>query len=190
MYKIYVRQHLPWHRRNSPSSEFSILNRPQVAYLGLSSPKLAFFEPLIDILEPPKYIFLMSKVIQIHLGHRPENGKFPSLIRPQFFLPFWPQIEYLESKNTNFYCVECFKYASGDISHDVVHEKVKKQFPLFPPIFWVHTKIGVQKQQGDIICILCYQNPSISWRFRHIRTKINHIFILRIPPGPNCCNMG
>ena len=88
MYKIYVRQHLPWHRRNSPSSEFSILNRPQVAYLGLSSPKLAFFEPLIDILEPPKYIFLMSKVIQIHLGHRPENGKFPSLIRPQFFFAF------------------------------------------------------------------------------------------------------
>ena len=63
----------------------------------------------------------------------------------------------------------------------------KTQFYPFSPINLIQAKYRGPKNPGDkALCTLCYQNSSISWRFRPIRTKINHHFIGRnSPPGPN-----
>ena len=64
----------------------------------------------------------------------------------------------------------------------------KTHFYPFSPINWIQAKYRGSKNPVDkALCTPCYQNPSISWRFRPIRTKINHHFIGRnfFPPGPN-----
>ena len=64
----------------------------------------------------------------------------------------------------------------------------KTHFCPFSPKNWIQAKYRGPKNPGDkALWTICYQNPSISWRFRPIRTKINHHFIGRnfFPPGPN-----
>ena len=66
----------------------------------------------------------------------------------------------------------------------------KTHFYPFSPINWIQAKYRGPYNPGDkALCTICYQNPSISWRFRPIRTKINHHFIGRnfsplAPTGP------
>ena len=66
----------------------------------------------------------------------------------------------------------------------------KTHFCPFSNINWGQAKIQGSKNPGDkALCTIRYQNPSISWRFRPIRTKTNHHFIGRnffplAPTGP------
>ena len=52
--------------------------------------------------------------------NRPQMSKF-SLKLSEIGL-FGPQIDFLEPKNIFFWCLKCFKSASGHISHDLVHK--------------------------------------------------------------------
>ena len=50
----------------------------------------------------------------------------------------------------------------------------KTHFYPFSPIIWIQAEYRGPKNLGDnALCLLCYQNPSIFWWFRPIRTKIH-----------------
>ena len=56
----------------------------------------------------------------------------------------------------------------------------KTHFYPFSPIIWIRAEYRGPKNLGDnALCLLCYQNPSIFWWFRPIRTKIHQKIISR-----------
>ena len=104
--------------------------------------KLAFLDPFWTpnwLSRAPKYIFVLSKMLQIHLWpnfpwHRPEKWSIKWVHHPektsngQIYLmalrnwPFGPQIDILEAQNRFFWRLKCFKSATGHISHGIDHK--------------------------------------------------------------------
>ena len=87
------------------------------------------------------YIFrkkIGAEILFLDPSHR-ENRYFPSQNRPQMvqftsYLTkidlFGPQIDFLEPQNIFFWCLKCFKTASGYISHGIDQENgSSSEFP-------------------------------------------------------------
>ena len=87
--------------------------------------------------------------------------------------PFLCEFAQSGSKMTNLMVITHF----GNLCL-IFSQSSKTHFYSFSPIIWIQVKYRGRKNPGNKAhCILCYQNTSISWRFRPFRTKINHHFI-------------